>query len=72
MYGHATSRVVHQDLVKYLSCYSKENHGGQYQRRCESRRYGKAQANAIMKKHGLIWNQVLSYDCDADGSFAKA
>ena len=62
---------MHQDLAKYLSCYSKSTQGGQYQRRCESRRHGKAQANTIMNQHGLVWNQIQTYDCDADGSFAK-
>ena len=62
---------MHQDLAKYLSCYSKSTQGGQYQRRCESRRHGKAQANTIMNQHGLVWNQIQTYECDADGSFAK-
>ena len=62
---------MHQDLAKYLSCYSKSTQGGQYQRRCESRRYGKAQASTIMNQHGLVWNQIQTYDCDYDGSFNK-
>ena len=24
-----------------------------------------------MKQHGLVWNQVRSYECDPDGSFAS-
>ena len=62
---------MHQDLAKYLSCYSKSTQGGQYQRRCESRRHGKAQANTIMNQHGLVWNQIQTYGCDFDGSFAQ-
>ena len=62
---------MHQDLAKYLSCYSKSTQGGQYQRRCESRRHGKAQAKTIMIQHGLVWNQIQTYDCDYDGSFFK-
>ena len=29
--------VVHEDLVKLLSCFKKETFGGSYLRRCESR-----------------------------------
>lgn len=24
-----------------------------------------------MNQHGLVWNQIQTYDCDADGSFAQ-
>ena len=69
--GHVISRVVHKDLVQYLSCYSTDTFGEQYRRRCESRRYGKSKAIEIMRHHGLSWNQDDPYACDYDGSFAR-
>lgn len=64
------SKVVHGDLAMYLYCHDQKTYGAQYLRRCESRRYGKAISNNIMKLHGLTWSQKDDFTCDMDGSFA--
>lgn len=68
--GRVTSRVVHQDLKEYLSCYDSETIGDQYLRRCESREHGKTRSRRIMALHGLTWSSVNGFKCDFDGSFA--
>ena len=62
--GHVTSRVVHKDLAKYLSCHNPLTFGHQYLRRCQSRKIGRTVSSKILAKHGLSWLQDSDYECD--------
>ena len=68
--GLVTSRVVHRDLVKYLSCFNVNTFGAQYMRRCESRKSGRTLSSNMMAKHGLNWLQDEDVSCSYDASFS--
>ena len=68
--GLVISRVVHRDLVKYLSCYNLHTFGAQYTRRCESRKSGRRLSSQMLAQHGLNWLQDEDVSCSYDGSFS--
>ena len=68
--GLVTSRVVHRDLLKYLSCYNADTFGASYLRRCESRSQGRRLSSLKLAQHGLHWLQDEDVSCSWDGSFA--
>ena len=71
--GLPTTRAVIESLAFALPCNDNSDFNasnGRYRRRCESRKYDRAQTRRTLALHGFNWLDNGDVTCDANGGFA--